>query len=98
MALHQNKQVASEKGVYSEDLQRLSNLDLLAATVNALLWSGMKGQGPKKQGLANIATVAVAKQQDGSLVFAFNDHSLENMPYVSPNFQSGKNQLQDVGA
>jgi hypothetical protein len=97
MALDQNKQVASEKGAYSEDLQRLSNLDLLAATVNALLWSGMKGQGPKKQGLANIATVAVAKQKDGSLVFAFNDHSLENMPYVSPNFQN-KNPLQDVGA
>src|SRR5262249_40636878 len=45
-----------------------------------------------------LATVAVARNGDGSLVFAFNKLSLENMGYLVPNFQSGKNPLPDIGA
>src|SRR5262249_50439825 len=46
------------------------------------------------------ATVAVVRRADGSLVFAFNDHSLDNKPYRAPNFGDGSNQnpIQDIGA
>src|SRR5262249_24019121 len=96
--LPDHKQLTNDHGAYSEDLERLSDLDLPAATVNAVLWSGTKGQGEKSQEKANLATVAVARNGDGSLVFAFNKLSLENMGYLVPNFQSGKNPLPDIGA